>query len=97
MNFSSNSPRLHPRPVATSLITIAIFLSGAVAFRFCRLHRFRKLISNHRRGSRFAGAKSRDMASLLLRHSSGSSPHPGVTQMTSLDARFHKRHTSVRS
>src|SRR5258708_3413477 len=35
MNFSSNcaAPFIR-RPVATSLITIAIFLSGAVAFRF---------------------------------------------------------------
>ncbi len=35
MNFSSNfSAPFIRRPVATSLITIAIFLSGAVAFRF---------------------------------------------------------------
>src|SRR5947207_15986963 len=35
MNFSANfSAPFIRRPVATSLITIAIFLSGAVAFRF---------------------------------------------------------------
>ena len=35
MNFSSNfSAPFIKRPVATTLITIAIFLSGAVAFRF---------------------------------------------------------------
>src|SRR4029077_9910770 len=35
MNFSSNfSGPFIRRPVATTLITIAIFLSGAVAFRF---------------------------------------------------------------
>src|ERR1700752_1496576 len=35
MNFSSNfSAPFIRRPVATTLITIAIFLSGAVAFRF---------------------------------------------------------------
>ena len=35
MNFSSNfSAPFIRRPVATSLITFAIFLSGAVAFRF---------------------------------------------------------------
>jgi len=35
VNFSSNfSAPFIRRPVATTLITIAIFLSGAVAFRF---------------------------------------------------------------
>src|SRR5256885_3229179 len=35
MNFSANFPApFIRRPVATSLITLAIFLSGAVAFRF---------------------------------------------------------------
>src|ERR1700731_1387184 len=35
MNFQSNFPApFIRRPVATSLVTIAIFLSGAIAFRF---------------------------------------------------------------
>ena len=46
MNFSSNfSAPFIRRPVATSLLTIAIFLSGVVAFRFCPSRRFRRWIS----------------------------------------------------
>ena len=86
MNFSSNfSAPFIRRPVATTLLTIAIFLSGAVAFKFLPVAPLPKIdFPTIAVGSGLPGASPETMASNvaapLERHLGHIS---GVTQMTS--------------
>src|SRR6266513_294932 len=77
MNFSANfSAPFIRRPVATSLITIAIFLSGAVAFRFLPVAPLPQV--------GFPGASPETMASAVATPLERQfSRIAGVTQMTS--------------
>ena len=86
MNFSSNfsAPFIH-RPVATTLITIAIFLSGAVAFRFLPVAPLPQIdFPTIAVGAGLPGASPETMASAVatpLERQFGRIA--GVTQMTS--------------
>ena len=86
MNFSSNfSAPFIRRPVATTLLTIAIFLSGAVAFRFLPVAPLPRIdFPTIAVGAGLPGASPETMASAvaapLERHLGQIS---GVTQMTS--------------
>src|SRR5499427_2610542 len=86
MNFSSNfSAPFIRRPVATTLLTIAIFLSGAVAFRFLPVAPLPRIdFPTIGVGAGLPGASPETMASAvaapLERHLGQIS---GVTQMTS--------------
>ena len=86
MNFSSNfSAPFIRRPVATSLITIAIFLSGAVAFRFLPVAPLPQVdLPTIGVGANLPGASPETMASAVatpLERQFGRIA--GVTQMTS--------------
>ncbi len=86
MNFSSNfSAPFIRRPVATSLITFAIFLSGAVAFRFLPVAPLPQVdFPTIAVGSSLPGASPETMASAVatpLERQFGRIA--GVTQMTS--------------
>ena len=86
MNFSSNfSAPFIRRPVATSLITIAIFLSGAVAFRFLPVAPLPQVdLPTIGVGASLPGASPETMASAVatpLERQFGRIA--GVTQMTS--------------
>ncbi len=86
MNFSSNfSAPFIRRPVATSLITIAIFLSGVVAFRFLPVAPLPQVdFPTIAVGAGFPGASPETMASAVatpLERQFGRIA--GVTQMTS--------------
>ncbi len=86
MNFSSNfSAPFIRRPVATSLITIAIFLSGAVAFRFLPVAPLPQVdFPTISVGASLPGASPETMASAVatpLERQFGRIA--GVTQMTS--------------
>ena len=86
MNFSSNfSAPFIKRPVATTLITIAIFLSGAVAFRFLPVAPLPQIdFPTISVGASLPGASPETMASAVatpLERQFGRIA--GVTQMTS--------------
>jgi len=86
MNFSSNfSAPFIRRPVATSLITIAIFMSGAVAFRFLPVAPLPQVdLPTISVGTGLPGASAETMASAVatpLERQFGRIA--GVTQMTS--------------
>src|SRR5438477_3324025 len=86
MNFSANfSAPFIRRPVATSLITIAIFLSGAVAFRFLPVAPLPQIdFPTIAVGAGLPGASPETMASAVatpLERQFGRIA--GVTQMTS--------------
>ncbi len=86
MNFSSNfSAPFIRRPVATTLITIAIFLSGAVAFRFLPVAPLPQIdFPTISVGAGLPGASPETMASAVatpLERQFGRIA--GVTQMTS--------------
>jgi multidrug efflux pump len=86
VNFSSNfsAPFIH-RPVATTLITIAIFLSGAVAFRFLPVAPLPQIdFPTIAVGASLPGASPETMASAVatpLERQFGRIS--GITQMTS--------------
>src|SRR2546421_8121005 len=86
MNFSANfsSPFIR-RPVATSLITIAIFLSGAVAFRFLPVAPLPQVdFPTIGVGASLPGASPETMASAVATPLERQfSRIAGVTQMTS--------------
>src|SRR5499425_3376382 len=86
MNFSSNfSAPFIRRPVATTLITIAIFLSGVVAFRFLPVAPLPQVdFPTISVGAGLPGTSPETMASAVatpLERQFG--PIAGVTQMTS--------------
>jgi len=85
MNVSSNfSLPFIRRPVATSLITLAILLSGVVAFRYLRLRHCRSGFPTISVGANLPGASPETMASAVatpLERQFGRIA--GVTQMTS--------------
>ena len=86
MNFSSNfSAPFIRRPVATSLITIAIFLSGAVAFRFLPVAPLPQVdFPTIGVGASLPGASPETMASAVATPLERQfSRIAGVTQMTS--------------
>src|SRR5205823_9589706 len=89
MNFSANfsSPFIR-RPVATSLITIAIFLSGAVAFRFLPVAPLPQVdFPTIGVGAGLPGASPETMASAVATPLERQfSRIAGVTQMTSSSA-----------
>src|SRR5438067_12214635 len=85
-HFSSNfSARFIRRPVATSLITFAIFLSGAVAFRFLPVAPLPQVdFPTIGVGAGLPGASPETMASAVAtRLERQVSRIAGVTQMTS--------------
>src|SRR5260370_35227372 len=86
MDFSSNfSAPFIRRPVATSLITFAIFLSGAVAFRFLPVAPLPQVdFPTIGVGAALPGASPETMASAVATPLERQlSPIAGVTQMTS--------------
>jgi len=79
VNFSSNfSAPFIRRPVATTLLTIAIFLSGAVAFKFLPAPRSRELIFRPSPSAQAfpAQARKRWLPTLPLRSSAISAIFP---------------------
>src|SRR6266705_339191 len=86
MNISSNfSAPFIRRPVATSLITIAIFLAGAVAFRFLPVAPLPRVdFPTISVGAGLPGASPETMASSVATPLERQLGHiAGVTQMTS--------------
>ena len=86
MNFSSNfSAPFIRRPVATTLLTIAIFLSGAVAFKFLPVAPLPRIdFPTIAVGSSLPGASPETMASNVAAPLERYLGHiSGVTQMTS--------------
>ena len=82
MNLSA--PFIH-RPVATTLLTVAIALAGAVAFRSCRFRRFRRSIFRRFRWERACRERARKswLRPSPRRWSGNSAASPASREMTS--------------